>query len=94
MTFVAPDPVSSGCPYKISRNGAGTPKDLQHFVGDTSFTIENDGVESVVRGTGAADGTGVRFQQKDVEHSGKDVRTWDITEHPVGHFLATPVARC
>jgi hypothetical protein len=38
--------------------------------------------------------TGVRFHEKDVERSGKDVRIWQITQHPAGQFFATPVPTC
>ena len=92
MTFVAPDPVSSGRPYKIVGNDVGVPSDLSQFIGEASFTIDSEGGPSVVCGSGAADGTDVRFQEKDVEHSGKDVRSWRVTEDPAGQFLATPVS--
>jgi hypothetical protein len=92
MTFVSPDPVSSGRRYVILPSAAGAPNDLHRFIGEATFTIDKDMVESVVRGSGAVDGTGVRFQEKDVEHSGKDVRVWQITEGPDGEFVATPVA--
>ena len=92
MTFVSPDPVSSGRSYNVVTGAAEAPRDLHGFIGDASFTIDNDGVESVVRGSGAADGTGVRFLEKDVEHSGKDVRAWHITTDGSGQFIATPVA--
>ena len=92
MTFVAPDPVASGRPYSIVRGAADPSNDLGRFVGEASFTIDRDGVETMVRGTGALDETGVRFYEKDLEHSGKDVRAWHITEGPAGHFVATPVA--
>lgn len=94
MTFVAPDPVSSGRPYKVSGTAGGVLENLKQVIGDASFTIDKDGVESVVCGSGVADETGVRFHEKDVEHSGKDVRTWHIVEHSAGQFLATPLATC
>lgn len=92
MTFIAPDPVSSGRPYKILSPAVGAPDDLNRFIGEASFTIDKDGAAAVVRGSGAVDETGVRFHEKDVEHSGKDVRTWRIAEDPAGGFVATPVA--
>lgn len=92
MPFFAPDPVSSGRPYQVSTTAAGAPDGLTQFIGAASFTIDNNGAESIVCGSGVADGTGVRFHEKDVEHSGKDVRTWHITEHSAGRFLATPEA--
>jgi hypothetical protein len=90
--FSAPDPVSSGRPYQIVGSSVGIPDDLNRFVGEASFTIDNDGAALVVCGLGAADGTGVRFHEKDVEHSGKDVRAWLITEDPAGSFVATAMA--
>ena len=92
MTFIAPDPVASGRPYKIVSNAVGARKDLNGFIGEASFTIDKDGTESVIRGSGAADRTGVRFLEKDAEHSGKDVRAWHITQDAAGQLLATPVA--
>ena len=92
MTFVAPDPVSSGRSYKIVSSAAEAPEDLQGFIGDASFTIDKDGAGSVIRGSGAPDGTGVRFLEKDAEHSGKDVRAWHISNDGSGLFVATPVA--
>jgi hypothetical protein len=89
--FVAPDPVSSGRPYQIVRSSVGLPDQLDQLTGEVSFTIDMDGAEVVVRGQGALDGAGVRFHEKDVEHSGKDVRTWLITQAPAGWFVATPV---
>jgi hypothetical protein len=90
--FVAPDPVSSGRPYQIVGSSAGTPHDLYQFTGAATFTVDNNGATLVVSGLGAEDGTGVRFLEKDVEHSGKDVRAWLITEDPAGRFVATPIA--
>ena len=94
MTFVAPDPVSSGRPYQVAGSGAAAPSGLRRFIGEASFTIDKDGAESVVRGSGSADGSGVRFYEKDVDRSGKDVRTWHITEDSAGRFTATPLAVC
>ena len=91
MTFSAPDPVSSGRPYRILPSAAGRPS-LAQFMGNGSFTFDNDGVESVVSGSGAAEGAGVRFYEKDVQHGGKDVRAWYITQDPDGRFVATPMA--
>ena len=93
MTFASPDPVASGRSYEVVGNTVGAPDDLSNFMGETSFKIDKGGgTESVISGSGTSDGTGVRFYEKDVEYSGKDVRGWLITEGPAGHFLATPVA--
>jgi hypothetical protein len=91
MTFIAPDPVASGRPYKIVGSAVGAPNDLNGFVGEASFTIDKDGTESVIRGSGTAQGTGVRFLEKDAENSGKDVRAWYITKDAAGQLTATPV---
>ena len=88
---IAPDPVSSGRPCRIVGKAAGTPHDLNHFIGEASFTIDSDGARVVVCGLRAADGAGVHFYEKDVEHSGKDVRAW-LTEYPAGSFVARPTA--
>jgi hypothetical protein len=91
MTFEAADPVSSGRPYRILVTGAGTPTDLTQFAEETRFTIDKDGVESMVHGYGAPAEGGVRFYEKDVG-SGKDVRTWHISQGSDGHFTAEPAS--
>lgn len=92
MTFAAADPVSSGRPYRILAAGGSKPSAFEQFVGETSFTISKDGAESQIFGRGTAHGTGVRFQEKDIEHGGKDVRTWHLAQEPAGGFTATPTA--
>jgi hypothetical protein len=92
MAFISPDPVASGRSYEIVRSVVGAPDDLSDFIGETTFEIDKGGAESAIKGSGARDGTGVRFYEKDVEHSGKDVRAWHISRDPAGTFVATPLA--
>jgi len=91
MSFSAPDPVVSGHPYHVVSVDGSSPSALEQFIGDASFAIVKDGAESQVRGQGSAHGLGVRFREKDVDHTGRDVRTWLIAEADEG-FSATPVA--
>lgn len=89
MTYAAADPISSGRPYRILAVAGGEPSTLEQFVGETAFTISKDGGESDIAGHGTAHETGVRFHEKDLERTGKDVRTWELIEEPTGGFSAT-----
>lgn len=91
MSFSAPDPVVSGYPYRVLSVDGSPPSNLEQFLGDASFAIAKDGTESQVRGQGSPRGLGVRFHEKDVEHIGKDVRTWEITQAD-DVFSAIPIA--
>jgi hypothetical protein len=92
MTYAAPDPVSSGRPYRVIAVDGQSPGALEQFVGDTAFTIGTEGMESTVCGLGTMHESGVRFYEKDVDHDGKDVRVWEISAGPDEGFSATPTA--
>ena len=92
MTFVPAAPIASGRPYPVLDVGGATPSELAQFVGAAMFTIDRDGSPSRVCGEGSADEPGVLFREKDVDHSGKDVRTWMISESG-GGFTAESVSR-
>lgn len=92
MTFAAPDPVSSGRPHKVLSVGGAEPSALDQFVGEVGFTIGKDGGEFHIRGLGHVDESGVRFHEKDLEHSGKDVRTWQVSQEAAGEFIAVPTS--
>jgi hypothetical protein len=79
MTFIGPDPITSGVPYDVTAVRGELPATLEQFVGELTFTIAKDGEESLVCGVGRASESGVRFQEKDMDHDGKDVRTWQIS---------------
>jgi len=68
------------------------PNDLQDFVGDASFVVDLD-PPHLVQGTGRSDGTTVRFHEKDVAHSGKDIRVWQVRAGDPGQFLAEHAAQ-
>lgn len=89
MTYAAADPISSGRPYRILAVAGGEPSTLEQFVGETAFTISKDGGESVIAGLGTAHDNAVRFYEKDLERTGKDVRTWALIQEPDGGFSAT-----
>ena len=92
MTFIAADPVASGRPYDIVAIGAGAPRNLEQFAGESRFTIDGDGGESTICGYGAAGDDGeVKFHEKDLA-TGKDVRTWHIHRSTEGLFTAVPTA--
>ncbi len=91
MSFSATDPVVSGQPYRVVSVDGSPPSGLEQFIGDASFAIAKDGVESQIGGQGCAHGLGVRFHEKDVEHAGRDVRTWQIADAD-DVFSATPIA--
>ena len=71
---------------------AGISQQLDEFFGAVSFTIDRGGEVSEICGLGVPDATGVRFQEKDVAHTGKDVRTWEVSQAGVGEFVAVPIS--
>ena len=92
MTFFAADPISSGRPYRVLAAGGQAPSTLDQFLGDARFTIAKDAAESLVCGVGSLHEGWVRFQEKDVEHDGKDVRVWQISQDDSGAFMAAATA--
>jgi hypothetical protein len=92
MTFFASDPVSSGLAYVVISVGGSEPERLDQFVGDATFAVSRGSAESVIAGRGSAVGDGVRFQEKDLRHAGKDVRVWQISPDPGGGFTAVTVS--
>ncbi len=92
MTFFASDPVSSGLAYVVVSVGGAEPQQLEQFVGDATFAISRGSTESLVAGRGSLVGDGVRFQEKDQRHDGKDVRVWQISSDPGGGFTAATVS--
>jgi hypothetical protein len=78
MTFVPGDPIASGRPYPISAVADRAPSEMSEFVGETVFTLQLGEDVRRVCGVGRTDGDGVRFHEKDVEHTTKDVRVWEI----------------
>lgn len=92
MGFSAPDPVVSGRAHHVVSVNGSLPSSLQEFVGEASFVVLSLGAGSLqIRGEGTGHGEGVRFQEKDLDNAGKDVRTWQV-EAIDADFTATPTA--
>jgi hypothetical protein len=89
MTFAAADPIPSGLPYPIVSIDGQEPQTLDQFVGAATFTIRAGSVEVLVSGQGSPAGAEVRFQEKDEDHDGKDVRAWQIAALAEGGFSAS-----
>jgi hypothetical protein len=92
MSFTTPTTVPSGMSVRVLEVDGHQPADLQDFVGDRSFVLGlNPPV--LVHGTGRIEGRAVRFHQKDVDHSGKDIRVWEVRAEHDGHFVAEHAAQ-
>ena len=88
MTFAAPDSTASGRPYAVTDVGGNAPQSLEQFVGECEFGIDRDASASRVKGVGVAGDDVVRFHEKDLDHSGKDVRVWAVRQVGDGQFTA------
>ena len=88
MTFYPPDALGSGRPYPVVDVAGKVPVSLDQFAGEADFGIERDGTVCRIKGIGADHDGRVRFHEKDVEHSGKDVRVWSVRRAADGRFLA------
>jgi hypothetical protein len=92
MSFSTPHPVISGHVYRVVSVNGSVPVNLEQFIGEASFSVLNHGAgSSRIRGQGSTQGDSVRFQEKDVDSSGKDVRVWQVTEID-GDFTATAIS--
>lgn len=92
MSFTTPGAVPSGMAVRVITVDGHPPDDLRDFVGDASFVVDLDPL-LLVQGTGRVDGTTVRFHEKDVDHSGKDIRVWQVRASGNGEFLAEHAAQ-
>ena len=92
MTFAAPDATASGKPYPVTDVGGSPPRSLEQFVGECEFGIDRDGRSSRVKGVGAPGDDVVRFHEKDLDHSGKDVRVWAVRPAGEGRFTAETIS--
>jgi hypothetical protein len=68
------------------------PNELQDFACDVSFVVGLD-PPVLVHGTGRIDGQTVRFHEKDMDHSGKDIRVWEVRAGDDGQFVAENAAQ-
>ena len=78
MIYTAPDPVASGKQFDVLAVHGRTPRVLDDFVGDATFTVRFEAEDRLVTGCGARDADAVRFTEKDGDHGGKDVRVWSV----------------
>lgn len=84
--------VVSGQAYRVVSVDDARPSTLRQFVGEVSFSVAHPGAgASDVRGEGSAEGSSVRFHEKDLDNAGKDVRVWEVVQAD-GHFTATAIA--
>jgi hypothetical protein len=89
VTFTPADPVVSGKPYTVVEVGDRAPKSIDDFIGETGFVLEDGPTGGRrVTGVGSADGDNVKFREKDVSGSSKDVRMWRVRESGDGGFIA------
>lgn len=79
MSFTTPRSVPSGMAIPVLEVEGRVPVSLEDFHGDVSFLLGVD-PPYLVGGSGRADGSVVRFHEKDVENSGKDIRVWEVRQ--------------
>ena len=92
MSFTTPSPVPSGMSMPVLEVEGHTPEHLQEFAGDVSFVVDLD-PPLRVQGAGRVDGQTVRFHEKDLDHSGKDIRVWEVRDEGSGRFVAEHAAQ-
>jgi hypothetical protein len=92
MSFTTPTTVPSGMSVRVLEVDGHPPNELQDFAGEVSFVVGLD-PPVLVHGTGRVDGPTVRFHEKDVDHSGKDIRVWAVRPERDGHFVAEHAAQ-
>jgi hypothetical protein len=84
--------VVSGQAYRIVSVDDSRPSFLGQFVGQVEFSVLHPGAgTSHVRGEGSAQGSSVRFHEKDADSAGKDVRVWEVVQAGAD-FTATAIA--
>ena len=88
MTFSSPDSVASGKPYMVVDVAGAAPMSLDQFMGESEFSIERSGTPSRIKGVGMALDDSIRFFEKDLDNSGKDVRVWLVRQDADGRFTA------
>ena len=92
MSFTTPTAVPSGMSVRVLEVDGHEPNKLQDFACDVSFVVGLD-PPVLVHGTGRIDGQIVRFHEKDVEHTGKDIRVWEVRAEGAGRFVAEHAAQ-
>lgn len=91
MSFTTPSSVPSGMSMPVLEVEGHIPDHLKDFAGDVSFVVDLD-PPLLVQGTGRVDGQTVRFHEKDLENSGKDIRVWQVRDEGGGGFVAVQTA--
>ena len=91
MSFTTPSSVPSGMFKPVLEVEGHAPDHLKNFAGDVSFVVDLD-PPLLVHGTGRLDGQTVRFHEKDLENSGKDIRVWQVIDEGGGRFVAVHAA--
>jgi hypothetical protein len=92
VSFATPASVASGKPFVVLLVADHPPVDLTDFVEAADFTVDMDGAVYRVQGSGRQTGDEVRFHEKDLDNSGKDIRVWQVVRHEDGHFNAQHAA--
>lgn len=92
MSFTTPTTVPSGMSVRVLEVDCHPPHKLEDFACEVSFVVALD-PPVLVHGTGRVDGQTVRFHEKDVDHSGKDIRVWEVRAEDDGHFVAEHAAQ-
>jgi len=77
MSFSSPMTVPSGMSLQVLEVEGRSPQDLEDFAGEVSFLVDLD-PPHLVTGCGVVPGTTVRFHEKDLDNSGKDIRVWTV----------------
>jgi hypothetical protein len=92
MTFATPNLVASATPYAVLLVGDQVPTSTEAVAAADGFTVDLAGEPYQVRGCGRVVGHQVRFHEKDVANSGKDIRVWTVIRHEDGSFTAEHAA--
>jgi hypothetical protein len=92
MTFATPANVASATPYTVLLVGDQVPSTVTAIAESDSFTVDLAGTPYQVRGCGRVVDDQVRFHEKDLANSGKDIRVWCVTRNEDGSFSAQHAA--
>ena len=91
MSFSTPITVPSGKALPVLAVEGRTPTSLEDFTGEVSFLLDLD-PPYLVQGSGTLNDATVRFHEKDVGNSGKDIRVWEVRAQG-RHFVAEHAAQ-
>ena len=77
MSFTTPDSVQSGMALRVLEVQGHPPDYLSDFDGDVAFVLDDE-LRHLIQGSGRITGDVVRFHEKDMTSSGKDIRVWEV----------------